>query len=74
MVTLWQILFFMFLAILAIFIFRLTLRSLVILASNRKNRTIKLRVAEDYDFIEGWKAEPVPDSNGDIYDEDKGGY
>ncbi len=72
MVTLWQILFYMFLAILAIFIFRLILHLIIILLSNRKNRTLKLRVAEDYDFIEGLKTEPE-DSNGDIYDEDKGG-
>ncbi len=72
MATLWQILFYMFLAILAIFIFRLILHLLAILLSNRKNRTLKLRVAEDYDFIEGWKAEPE-DSNGDNDDEDKGG-
>ncbi len=72
MVTLWQILFYMFLAILAIFIFRLILHLLVILLSNRKNRTIKLRVAEDYEFIEGWKAESE-DSNGSSDGEDKGG-
>jgi len=72
MVTLWQILFYMLLAIFAIFIFRLMLHLLVILLSNRKNRTLQLRVAEDYDFIEGWKAEPE-NNNGDIYDEDKGG-
>ncbi len=58
MVTLWQILFYMVLAILAIFIFRLILHLLVILLSNRKNRTLKLRVSEDYDFIEGWRKEP----------------
>ncbi len=57
MVTLWQILFYMLLAVLAILIFRLILHLLVILLSNRKNRTLQLRVAEDYDFIEGWKAE-----------------
>ncbi len=73
MVTLWQIFFYMFLAILAIFIFRLILHLLVILLSNRKNRTLKLRVAEDYDFIEGWKAEPEV-SNGGSDDEDKGGF
>ncbi len=68
----WHPFVYMFLAILAIFIFRLILHLLVILVSNRKNRTLKLRVAEDYDFIEGWKAEPG-DSNGDSDDEDKGG-
>jgi hypothetical protein len=57
MVTLWQILFYMFLAILAIFIFRLILYILIILLSKRKYRTLKLRVAEDHDFVEGWKAE-----------------
>ncbi len=75
MVTLWQILFYMFLAILAIFIFRLILHLLVILLSNRKNQTLKLRVAEGYDFIEGWKAEPDERSDSrDNFDEDKGGY
>ncbi len=58
MVTLWQILFYMFTAILAIFIFRLIMHLLIILVSNRENRTLKLRVAEDYDFIEGWRKEP----------------
>ncbi len=72
MVTLWQILFYMFLAILAIFIFRLILHFIIILLSNRKNQTLKLRVAEDYDFIEGWKADPG-DRKRDSDDEDKGG-
>ena len=63
MVALWQILFYMLLAILAIFIFRLMLHLLVILLSNCKNRTLKLRVAEDYDFIEGWNAEEKNNSN-----------
>ena len=57
MVTLWQVLFYMFLAILAIFIFRLILYILIILLSKRKYRTLKLRVTEDHDFVEGWKAE-----------------
>ncbi len=71
MVTLWQIFFYMFLAILAIFIFRLILHLLVILLSNRKNRTLQLRVAEDYDFIEGWRTEPENNIGEDA--EDKGG-
>ena len=57
MVTLWQFFYYMFLAILAIFIFRLILHLLIILLSKRKNKTLKLRVAEDYDFIEGWKVD-----------------
>ena len=68
MVTLWQILFYMFLAILAIFIFRLILHLLIILLSKRKNRTLKLRAAEDYDFIEGWKAEPEEHSDSGVKD------
>ncbi len=72
MVTLWQILFYMFLATLAIFIFRLILHLLIILVSKRKYRALKLRVAEDHDFIEGWKAEHG-DRKRDINDEDKGG-
>ena len=72
MVTLWQILFYIIFAILAIFIFRLILHILIILVSNRKNRTLKLRVAENYDFIEGWQTEPE-DKNGDSTDEDKRG-
>jgi len=62
----------MFLAILAIFIFRLILHLLIILLSKRKNKTLKLRVAEDYDFIEGWKAES-DDSNIDSDGNDIGG-
>ena len=72
MLTFWQILLYILFAILALFIFRLMLHLLILILSNRKMRNLKLRVAEDYDFIEGWKAEPE-DSNGDIYDEDKGG-
>ncbi len=72
MVTLWQIFSYMLLAILAIFIFRLILHILIILLSKRKYRTLKLRVAEDYDFIEGWKAESE-DSNIDSDGKDKGG-
>ena len=68
MVTLWQILSYMLLAILVIFIFRLMLHLLVILLSNRKKRTLQLRVADDYDFIEGWKTEEENNSraNDDI--------
>ncbi len=73
MVTLWQFFFYMFLAILAIFIFRLILHLLIILLSKRKNKTLKLRVAEDYDFIEGWKAESE-DGNIDSDGNDKGGF
>jgi len=73
MVALWQILFYMFLAILAFFIFRLILHLLIVLLSKRKIGTLKLRVAEDYDFIEGWKAEPG-DRKLDSDDEDKGVY
>ena len=72
MLTLWQILFYIILAILAIFIFRLILHLLIILLSNRKNRTLQLRVAEDYDFIKGWKAE-TEDNNRDSDDGNKGG-
>ena len=68
MVTLWQILFYMFLAILTIFIFRLILHLLIILIGKRKSRTLKLRAAEDHDFIEGWKAEP--EERSDSGDED----
>lgn len=67
MVTLWQILSYMLLAILVIFIFRLMLHLLVMLLSNRKNRTLKLRVAEDYDFIEGWKEEPKNNNGNKNY-------
>ena len=71
MLTLWQILLYIILAILAFFIFRLILHLLIILLSNRKKRTLQLRVAEDYDFIEGWKAE-TEDNNRDSDDENKG--
>ena len=72
MLTLWQILLYIILAILAFFIFRLILHLLIILLSNRKKRNLKLRVTEDYDFIEGWKAEPEK-KNGGSDDEDKRG-
>jgi len=72
MVTLWQILFYMLLAVVAIFIFRLILHLLIIILSKRKNKTLKLRVAEDYDFIEGWKAESG-DRKRDSDGKDKGG-
>jgi hypothetical protein len=64
MVNFWQILFYMLFAVVAIFICRLILHLLILLLSKRKNKTLKLRVAEDYDFIEGWKAES-DDSNID---------
>jgi len=67
MLTLWQIIFYIILAILAILIFRLILHIIFLFLSNRKNRTLQLRVAEDYDFIEAWKAEP-DDNNRDSDD------
>ncbi len=67
----WHPFVYVFLSILALFIFRLLLHLLIILVSNRKNRTLKLRVAEDYDFIEGWKAEPE-NNDGDSDDGNKG--
>lgn len=72
MVTLWQILFYMVLAILAILFFRLMLHLLIMFLSGRKNRTLKLRVAEDYDFIEGWQSEEV-NNNRDSDNEEQGG-
>jgi len=72
MVPLWYYLIYIFLGILAFFIFRLLLHLLIRFTSNQKNRPLKFRVDEDYDYIKGWQTEPE-DNNGDSDDGDKGG-
>ena len=55
MVPLWLYLIYIFLGILAFFTFRLLLHLLIRLTSNQKDRPLKFRVDEDYDYIKDGK-------------------
>ncbi len=68
----WHPFVYVFLSILALFVFRLLLHLLVRLISNQKDRPLTFRVDGNYDYIKGWRTEPE-NNNGDSDDEDKGG-
>ena len=72
MVPLWLYLIYIFLGILAFFTFRLLLHLLIRLTSNQKERPLKFRVDEDYDYIKGWQTESE-NTNKDSDDGNKGG-